>query len=322
MQLFGLLLSQCYRQLALYTFRSNQRQRTDAHIVYTVLTVHHRRYGRYRIAGSKQQRAQLAYRSGYCIECRTLSLDDLSACLVYILGHCLTVERLEVHRPLHDLCIALHRCSGNISQRPRDKCAVSMLTKYISMNIFLCNFIMLGQSITQSCSIQNGTGTDDVALRNTGNLRKYIGHDVDRIAYDHIFCVRRYSYNLRSNVFKNIYVGLGQLDSRLARSACDTGSNDDDVRILCILIIARHDGYRITEEGSLCDIHNLAEYLFLIDVNQYDFRSSAVLHRQCICNSRSYASCSNDSNFSAHAVLLELGGGLLTLSSQNRPAPG
>ena len=42
---------------------------------------------------------------------------------------------------------------------------------------------------------------------------KYIGHDVDRIAYDHIFCVRRYSYNLRSNVFKNIYIGLGQLDS-------------------------------------------------------------------------------------------------------------
>ena len=94
-----------------------------------------------------------------------------------------------------------------------------MLTKYISMNIFLCNFIMLGQSITQSCGIQNGTGTDDVALRNTGNLRKYIGHYVDRIAYDHIFCIRSNSSDLRCDLLKDVYVCLGQLDSGLARLA-------------------------------------------------------------------------------------------------------
>ena len=36
-----------------------------------------------------------------------------------------------------------------------------MLTKYICMNVFLCNIKMLGKSSTKACRVQNSSGSDN-----------------------------------------------------------------------------------------------------------------------------------------------------------------
>ena len=74
-----------------------------------------------------------------------------------------------------------------------------MLTKYISVDVLLCNIKMLCQSTAKSCCIQDRTRTDDLTLRQSGDLRKYISHNIHRITYDHIQCIRCLFDNLRSD---------------------------------------------------------------------------------------------------------------------------
>ena len=61
-----------------------------------------------------------------------------------------------------------------------------MLTKYICMNVILCYIKMLGESAAKTGRIQNGSGSDDLVFRQSGNLGKYLGHDIYRVTYDDI----------------------------------------------------------------------------------------------------------------------------------------
>ena len=65
-----------------------------------------------------------------------------------------------------------------------------MLTEYKTVNVLLCHIEMLGQLGTKSCGVKAGTGTDDLMLRQSGNLGKYIGQYVNRVTYDNINRIR------------------------------------------------------------------------------------------------------------------------------------
>ena len=45
-----------------------------------------------------------------------------------------------------------------------------MLAVYVSMDVLLSNLAVLGETVTKTCGVKNRTGTDDLLLRDTGNL--------------------------------------------------------------------------------------------------------------------------------------------------------
>ena len=97
-----------------------------------------------------------------------------------------------------------------------------MLAKYISMNVLLRHFKVLGKSAAQTSRIQQRTGTYNLVLRNSGNLCKHISHDVYRVAYDYVKCIWCNGYDLRCDGFQDINICLCKLNSCLARFPCDT----------------------------------------------------------------------------------------------------
>ena len=88
-------------------------------------------------------------------------------------------ERFDSQQEVGQIDIAVIRV-------PRNKGCVSMLTKYIGMNVVLCYIEMFGKSATKTSRIQNSSGSDDLIFRKSGNFGKYIGHDIYRITYNDI----------------------------------------------------------------------------------------------------------------------------------------
>jgi len=82
--------------------------------------------------------------------------------------------------------------------------------------------------------------------------------------------MRSHFYNLRCDRFQDIYIGLCQFDSCLTRFTCDTGGDNYDVRVFRIFVFTGNDGDRVSEAGSLCDIHDFAFYFFFVNVDQDD----------------------------------------------------
>ena len=152
-----------------------------------------------------------------------------------------------------------------------------MLTEYISVNVLLGNIKMLCQSAAKSCCIQDCTGTNNLILRQSGNLCEYISHDINRIAYDYIECIWCLFYNFRCNVLQNIYICLCQFDTCLTWFSCNTRGDDNDIGVFCILVLTCFDIDRVAEAGSLNNIHNLSCYFFFIDINKDNLRCDILI---------------------------------------------
>ena len=101
------------------------------------------------------------------------------------------------------------------------------------------------------------------------------------------------------DVLHNVDIGLRKINSALTGLAADTGGDDHDVGVRCVGVITGNDGDRLTEAGSLNDVHDLALYLLLVDIDHYDLGSN-VPQRQCVGDGRSHIAGSNNSYFSAH----------------------
>ena len=145
-----------------------------------------------------------------------------------------------------------------------------MLTEYVSVDVFLGNVEVFRQSAAKSCGIQHGAGTKDLIFRQSGKLCKCISHNITWITYDNIKRFGSHLYDLRSNILHNVNVGLCQLDASLSRFSGNTGSDDHNVRICSIRVISCHDGDRLTETGSLLNIHNLTFSLIFVNIDQND----------------------------------------------------
>ena len=178
-----------------------------------------------------------------------------------------------------------------------------MLTEYICMDICLCYLEMLRNTATKTCCIQQCTGTDYLFLRNTGDLGKYISHNIYRIAYDNVNSIWSFLCDLWSNVFHNIYIRLCKLDPGLSRLSGNPGCNNYNVRVPSIFIFSCDHGNRTSKTGTLKDIHHFTFYLFLVNINHNDFRRNR-LTCQSISDGRTYATCTNNSNFATHNLFL------------------
>ena len=83
--------------------------------------------------------------------------------------------------------------------------------------------------------------------------------------------MRSHFYDFRCDGFENVYIGLGQFDSCLTWFSCDTGCDNYNIRIFCIFVFSGNDGNRVSEAGSLGNIHDFALYFFFVNVDQDDF---------------------------------------------------
>ena len=178
-----------------------------------------------------------------------------------------------------------------------------MLAVYVCMDVLLCNVEMSGQAVTKTCSIQKCTGSDDLVLRKSGNLCKYISQYVNRVAYDNVLRIRRRFHDLRCDRLDNVDICLRKLDPCLARLTCDTGCDDHDIGILCILIASCDDGDRASEAGALLDVHYFALDLVIVNIDHddlgYEFFIGKFV-RDCCAD----ASCADDCDFAAHCFFL------------------
>ena len=147
-----------------------------------------------------------------------------------------------------------------------------MLTKYISVDVLLCNIKMLCQSTAKSCCIQDRTGTNNLILRQSRNFCEYISHDINRIAYDQIKGIWSCLYDLRCDRFEDIYICLCQLNTCLTWFSCNTGGDDNDIGIFRILIFTCFDIDRVAEAGSLDNIQNFTFCFLFVDIDQNNFR--------------------------------------------------
>ena len=181
-----------------------------------------------------------------------------------------------------------------------------MLTEYVSVNISLCYLEVLGESVAKSCCVKDGSGSHNLILRKTGNLGKYVGHDVYRIAYDDVLGIWSFFYNLRSDALQDVDICLSKLNSCLSRFTGNSGCDDYDVGIFGVCVISCYQGYRTSEAGSLLNVHDFAFDLFLVDVDQNDFGSDFIMC-QCVGDCGADASSSDNGNFAAHNKLLSWG---------------
>ena len=272
----------------------------------------HGGYGCKGIGSCQDQTYQLANGSRYCVEGCTFLCNNFSAGFLYIFQHGFFIQRFHILAvSFHFFIILICAETGNVSACPWNEGGVAVLAKHISVDISLGYFEVLGKSIAKSCCIKNSSGSHNLILRKTGNLGKYIGHNVYRVAYNNILCVRSFFYDLRSDALQNIYVCLSKLNSGLSRFAGDSGCDDHNVGIFGICVISGYQRYRASEAGSLLNVHNLAFYLFLVDVDQNNLGSDLIVC-QCVSDSGANASSSDNGNFAAHKKLLSWGCGIVS----------
>ena len=101
------------------------------------------------------------------------------------------------------------------------------------------------------------------------------------------------------NAFDDVDIRLRQFKARLTGFSGHAGRNDDDVGVLCILVISRFNGNRVAEAGALNDIHHFALCLLLVDVDQDNLRCDVFIGKR-ICNGCAYATGTNHGDFAFH----------------------
>lgn len=174
-----------------------------------------------------------------------------------------------------------------------------MFTENIGMNVLLRNVKVAGKSETQTRGIQRGAGADDLVFRDAGDFHEHVGDDVHRIADDDVQRVRCGLCDVRCNAFDDVDIRLRQFKARLTGFSGHAGRNDDDVGVLCILVISRFNGNRVAEAGTLNDIHHFALCLLLVDVDQDNLRCDVFVGKR-ICNGCTYATGTNHGDFAFH----------------------
>ena len=101
------------------------------------------------------------------------------------------------------------------------------------------------------------------------------------------------------DVFHDVHIGLRQINAALTGLAADAGGDDHNVGVRRVGVITGNDGDRFPEAGSLDNVHDLALYLLLVDIDHDDLGSD-VPQGQGVGDGRSHISGSDNRYFSAH----------------------
>ena len=137
---------------------------------------------------------------------------------------------------------------------------------------------LLGDQETQTCGIEVGAGTEDLVLRQTGNLLGDMGGDVDRVGDEHEDGVRGDLHETRNDGLEDVDGGTDELETGLARLLARTCGDDDHVRVTAdFRIVAACDGHGRIEAGAVLHVEHFGLDTFLGDVFEHDLTGDTAL---------------------------------------------
>ncbi len=138
------------------------------------------------------------------------------------------------------------------------------------MYVLLVDSVVLGETRTESCSVKDGTGTDDAAFGKTRVLAENVGEDIYWVGDDYVLCIGCVLGDLRDYALNDVDIGLCEIKTGLTRTACDTRGDDYNVGAFGIAIGTGIDGAGTAEGSTLADIECLTESLFVVDIDHDD----------------------------------------------------
>ena len=147
------------KKLRLNLTVTNDVKKADTYVVNSVFTVKHCRNGKSCIYRSVEE-ALAKVANGNCnsIECCTLALDNLTAGLTYVINHLVAVEIRILNAGISNgLAVILYGDVGNVSDGPGNECCIAVLTEDVCVNVVLADLVVLSDSCTKTCSIEDST---------------------------------------------------------------------------------------------------------------------------------------------------------------------
>ena len=174
-----------------------------------------------------------------------------------------------------------------------------MLTQYVSVYLLLVYVEDLCQIGAQTDGIQNGTGTEHLALGQTGVLQERIGQDIHGVRHQDINSVGGYLGDLVGNILDDTHVGLHQIQTGLAGLSADAGGDDNCLRACRVGIITCDNVTVADERGCLLNVKGFAHSSFGVDVDQNYFGCGASCQKG-ESGGCTDGSCTDDCNFLFH----------------------
>ena len=184
---------------------------------------------------------------------------------------------------------------GNVGQGPGNELAVAVFAVNMGMDILGADVEALCQLRLETAGIQNGTGADDLILRQAGDLVEHISQNVHGVTDDDILGLGGNRHDALGHILDDVYIGLCQVQAGHAGLSGNTAGDNHNVGAHCILIVTGADNRRRMEGSALVNIQCFAFRLLLVDIYQQDLRGNALNH-QIVCNRCANAACTNNRN--------------------------
>ena len=294
MKLLHFFLGKLVEDLAAHAGVINQAQGGEANVLHAVFAVHHGRNSKCSTCAVINALADVANAHGNGVEGSALVFDDQTAGLLDELFNFLVVL-IPVDAILVGgaVLLAVYVVIGDMYQRPGNEAAVAMLAVNVGMDVLGTDVEALCQLRLQTAGVQNGAGADDLMLRQTGNLGKYIGENIHGVGYDDINCGGGVLDGVLSHILDDVDVGLRQIQTGHAGLSGHATGDDDDVRTHDGRIIATTDDGGGVEGSALIDIQCFAEGFLLVYIHQNDLRGNTLDHKVVCYGSANITSANN-----------------------------
>ncbi len=146
-----------------------------------------------------------------------------------------------------------------------------MLAEYVAVNVCRAYLVGLGDAGAEAGRVKQSSGSENAVGRNAACLYELVSQNVNRVGDNYIKGVGASLCYQRNDALCDVHVGLGKVKARLAGLSSHAGSEDYDVGIFRVLVVAVANRNRAYKRRGLADVHGLAHRLFLDDVNDDDF---------------------------------------------------
>ena len=173
--------------------------------------------------------------------------------------------------------------TANGEVAPCSEFSVTVFAKDVTVNGLSGNASDVGNSLTKTSSVQRSTGTDNLFLREAGNLPGSVGQDVNWVSSDKEDTVETRFNDWVNNGIDNAKVLVNEVETSFARLLRCTGSNYNEVCVSAVAVVSGVNLLWGSEWQCVGKVNCVTLRLVLHDINDTDFLSDALLdHRECV----------------------------------------
>ena len=127
-----------------------------------------------------------------------------------------------------DLREVLEPHAGDRHLRPGEHFGIAVLAEHVGVDVLRIHVEVAPEQRAEAGGVQHRAGADDASGGHAapgGEMRRQVGHDVDRIGDDHEYGVGRVLQHRRHDGAEDGGVSLQELESGLARLLSDAGGD-------------------------------------------------------------------------------------------------